>query len=143
MFISLCEVSLYVILKDCLIPVNCRIYVDLPDAENRLKILKIFLTPENLEPGFQFEKLAKETEGYSGSDLKVGTRFQTPQLVVCACTFLIHSLFCGFYISESMHCCCLQTCSRTLTGRTKGTNIKRFHIFFLLLDCFVLFVSSG
>lgn len=47
-----------------------RIYVDLPDAENRLKILQIFLTPENLEPGFQFEKLAKETEGYSGSDLK-------------------------------------------------------------------------
>ncbi|XP_056848627.1 uncharacterized protein LOC108818667 isoform X2 [Raphanus sativus] len=47
-----------------------RIYVDLPDAENRLKILKIFLTPENLELGFQFEKLAKETEGYSGSDLK-------------------------------------------------------------------------
>ncbi|XP_010479461.1 PREDICTED: uncharacterized protein LOC104758324 isoform X2 [Camelina sativa] len=47
-----------------------RIYVDLPDAENRSKILKIFLTPENLESGFQFDKLAKETEGYSGSDLK-------------------------------------------------------------------------
>jgi SpoVK/Ycf46/Vps4 family AAA+-type ATPase len=47
-----------------------RIYVDLPDAENRLKILKIFLTPENLETGFEFDKLAKETEGYSGSDLK-------------------------------------------------------------------------
>ncbi|KAJ0232162.1 P-loop containing nucleoside triphosphate hydrolases superfamily protein [Hirschfeldia incana] len=47
-----------------------RIYVDLPDAENRLKILKIFLTPENLETGFEYEKLAKETEGYSGSDLK-------------------------------------------------------------------------
>ncbi|XP_020866694.1 uncharacterized protein LOC9327621 isoform X2 [Arabidopsis lyrata subsp. lyrata] len=47
-----------------------RIYVELPDAENRLKILKIFLTPENLESGFQFDKLAKETEGYSGSDLK-------------------------------------------------------------------------
>ncbi|CAH2053281.1 unnamed protein product [Thlaspi arvense] len=47
-----------------------RIYVDLPDADNRLKILKIFLTPENLETGFQFDKLAKETEGYSGSDLK-------------------------------------------------------------------------
>ncbi|CAD5323565.1 unnamed protein product [Arabidopsis thaliana] len=39
-------------------------------AENRLKILKIFLTPENLETGFEFDKLAKETEGYSGSDLK-------------------------------------------------------------------------
>lgn len=45
--------------------------MDLPDADNRLKILKIFLTPENLETGFEFEKLAKETEGYSGSDLKV------------------------------------------------------------------------
>jgi SpoVK/Ycf46/Vps4 family AAA+-type ATPase len=52
------------------VPLNSRIYVDLPDAENRLKILKIFLTPENLESDFQFEKLAKETEGYSGSDLK-------------------------------------------------------------------------
>lgn len=35
-----------------------------------MKILKIFLTPENLESGFEFDKLAKETEGYSGSDLK-------------------------------------------------------------------------
>ncbi|BBG94688.1 P-loop containing nucleoside triphosphate hydrolases superfamily protein [Prunus dulcis] len=47
-----------------------RIYVDLPDAENRMKILRIFLAQENLEPGFQFEKLSHATEGYSGSDLK-------------------------------------------------------------------------
>ncbi|XP_010557545.1 PREDICTED: uncharacterized protein LOC104826507 isoform X2 [Tarenaya hassleriana] len=47
-----------------------RIYVDLPDADNRLKILKIFLAQENLEGDFQFHKLAQETEGYSGSDLK-------------------------------------------------------------------------
>lgn len=47
-----------------------RIYVDLPDAENRMKILKIFLAQENLEPGFHFDKLANATEGYSGSDLK-------------------------------------------------------------------------
>ncbi|KAK9274576.1 hypothetical protein L1049_021825 [Liquidambar formosana] len=47
-----------------------RIYVDLPDAENRLKILRIFLTQENLESDFQFERLANATEGYSGSDLK-------------------------------------------------------------------------
>ncbi|XP_048233684.1 uncharacterized protein LOC8286329 isoform X2 [Ricinus communis] len=47
-----------------------RIYVDLPDAENRMKILKIFLAHENLETGFQFDKLANATEGYSGSDLK-------------------------------------------------------------------------
>lgn len=48
-----------------------RIYVDLPDAENRLKILKIILAQENLEKGFLLEHLANATEGYSGSDLKV------------------------------------------------------------------------
>lgn len=47
-----------------------RIYVDLPDVENRMKILKIFLAQENLEPNFQFDELANVTEGYSGSDLK-------------------------------------------------------------------------
>lgn len=47
-----------------------RIYVDLPDAKNRLKILRIFLAQENLEPDFEFEKLASATQGYSGSDLK-------------------------------------------------------------------------
>lgn len=47
-----------------------RIYVDLPDAGNRMKILKIFLSTENLEPDFRFDELANETEGYSGSDLK-------------------------------------------------------------------------
>ncbi|KAK6123490.1 hypothetical protein DH2020_042754 [Rehmannia glutinosa] len=47
-----------------------RIYVDLPDAENRLKILKIILARENLESGFPLEQLANATDGYSGSDLK-------------------------------------------------------------------------
>ncbi|XP_043717367.1 uncharacterized protein LOC122665308 isoform X2 [Telopea speciosissima] len=47
-----------------------RIYVDLPDAENRMKILKIVLSKENLEPDFRFDELANATEGYSGSDLK-------------------------------------------------------------------------
>ncbi|KAK4743027.1 hypothetical protein SAY87_001028 [Trapa incisa] len=47
-----------------------RIYVDLPDAENRKKILRIILAQENLEPGFDINKLAAATEGYSGSDLK-------------------------------------------------------------------------
>ncbi|OWM90680.1 uncharacterized protein LOC116195970 isoform X2 [Punica granatum] len=47
-----------------------RIHVDLPDAENRKKILKIILANENLEPGFEIDKLANSTEGYSGSDLK-------------------------------------------------------------------------
>ncbi|KAK7258075.1 hypothetical protein RIF29_32494 [Crotalaria pallida] len=47
-----------------------RIYVDLPDAENRMKILRIVLAQENLVPDFEYDKLAKLTEGYSGSDLK-------------------------------------------------------------------------
>ncbi|XP_011005218.1 PREDICTED: uncharacterized protein LOC105111534 [Populus euphratica] len=47
-----------------------RILVDLSDAENRMKILRIILNRENLEPDFQFDKLANATEGYSGSDLK-------------------------------------------------------------------------
>ncbi|XP_061949709.1 uncharacterized protein LOC133673088 isoform X4 [Populus nigra] len=47
-----------------------RIHVDLPDAENRMKILRIILNRENLEADFQFDKLANATEGYSGSDLK-------------------------------------------------------------------------
>ncbi|KAJ8747826.1 hypothetical protein K2173_012416 [Erythroxylum novogranatense] len=46
------------------------IYVDLPDAENRMKILRIILGHENLEPDFDFRKLAIATDGYSGSDLK-------------------------------------------------------------------------
>ncbi|KAF3772240.1 MSP1 protein [Nymphaea thermarum] len=47
-----------------------RIYVDLPDAENRMKILSIILSPERLETNFKFDELANATEGYSGSDLK-------------------------------------------------------------------------
>lgn len=47
-----------------------RIYVDLPDVENRMKILRIFLAKENLNHDFQYDKLASLTEGYSGSDLK-------------------------------------------------------------------------
>lgn len=50
-----------------------RIYVDLPDADNRMKILRIFLSQENLDPDFKLEELANSTEGYSGSDLKVNS----------------------------------------------------------------------
>jgi ATP-dependent Zn protease len=49
----------------------CRIYVDLPDVQNRMKILKILLAKEKLDSDFKFDELAKATEGYSGSDLKV------------------------------------------------------------------------
>lgn len=47
-----------------------RILVDLPDAANREKILRVILKDEELDSGFDFKELARKTEGYSGSDLK-------------------------------------------------------------------------
>lgn len=47
--------------------------VGLPDTENRERILRVILAQEELEDGFDFKELASCTEGYSGSDLKVGS----------------------------------------------------------------------
>eukprot|EP00027_Filamoeba_sp_ATCC50430_P015882 CAMPEP_0168570164 /NCGR_PEP_ID=MMETSP0413-20121227/16571_1 /TAXON_ID=136452 /ORGANISM="Filamoeba nolandi, Strain NC-AS-23-1" /LENGTH=434 /DNA_ID=CAMNT_0008602761 /DNA_START=87 /DNA_END=1387 /DNA_ORIENTATION=+ len=47
-----------------------RILVDLPTAENRVKIFKVILSKEDLEPNLDFEQLSKMTEGFSGSDIK-------------------------------------------------------------------------
>jgi ATP-dependent 26S proteasome regulatory subunit len=45
--------------------------MDLPDLKNRAKILRIILANEYLEDAFDIDALASQTEGYSGSDLKV------------------------------------------------------------------------
>lgn len=50
---------------------TCRLMVDLPDTENRSKILRVILVDEDLAPEFNVEELAAATDGYSGSDLKV------------------------------------------------------------------------
>ncbi len=50
-----------------------RLMIDLPDADNRAKILKVILAEEDLAPDFNVEELAAATDGYSGSDLKVCT----------------------------------------------------------------------
>jgi SpoVK/Ycf46/Vps4 family AAA+-type ATPase len=47
-----------------------RLLVDLPDAPNRALILKVLLAKEAVEPELDVERISKETEGYSGSDLK-------------------------------------------------------------------------
>eukprot|EP00210_Caulerpa_lentillifera_P004643 g4428.t1 len=47
-----------------------RLFVDLPDSENRVKILKTILRHEEVSPEFNYEEIAALTEGYSGSDLK-------------------------------------------------------------------------
>ncbi|WOK94703.1 hypothetical protein Cni_G03408 [Canna indica] len=47
-----------------------RLMVNLPDAPNREKILKVILSKEDLAPDVDIEALANMTDGYSGSDLK-------------------------------------------------------------------------
>lgn len=45
--------------------------VGLPSVENREKILRTVLSKEKVDEGLDYQELAKMTEGYSGSDLKV------------------------------------------------------------------------
>ena len=45
--------------------------VNLPDAPNRAKILKVILAKEDLSSDVDFDAIASMTDGYSGSDLKV------------------------------------------------------------------------
>ncbi|XWS47818.1 hypothetical protein CRYUN_Cryun13aG0017900 [Craigia yunnanensis] len=47
-----------------------RLMVNLPDAANRAKILKVILAKEDLSPNVDFDAVASMTDGYSGSDLK-------------------------------------------------------------------------
>ncbi|KAJ3450813.1 aaa-type atpase family protein-related [Anaeramoeba flamelloides] len=47
-----------------------RLFVPMPNKEARKKILQTVLSGEALEKNFDFEQLAEETDGYSGSDLK-------------------------------------------------------------------------
>ncbi|KAJ1413285.1 SMAD/FHA domain superfamily [Sesbania bispinosa] len=47
-----------------------RLMVNLPDAPNRAKILKVILAKEELSPDVDLNAVANMTDGYSGSDLK-------------------------------------------------------------------------
>ncbi|MED6155223.1 hypothetical protein PIB30_003413 [Stylosanthes scabra] len=47
-----------------------RFMVNLPDAPNREKILRVILAKEDLTPDVDLEAIANMTDGYSGSDLK-------------------------------------------------------------------------
>ncbi|CAL5321726.1 unnamed protein product [Camellia sinensis] len=48
-----------------------RLMVNLPDAPNRGKILKVILAKEDLSPNVDWDSIASMTGGYSGSDLKL------------------------------------------------------------------------
>lgn len=45
--------------------------VGLPSVKNREKILRTLVAKEKVDEGLDFAELAKMTEGYCGSDLKV------------------------------------------------------------------------
>lgn len=47
-----------------------RFAIRLPNHAQRLKILHLMLSHASLSPGFDFEELARRTDGLSGSDLK-------------------------------------------------------------------------
>ncbi|GER44022.1 AAA-type ATPase family protein, partial [Striga asiatica] len=47
-----------------------RLMVNLPDAANRAKILRVILAKEDLSPDVDLDSVASMTDGYSGSDLK-------------------------------------------------------------------------
>ncbi|KAK7411030.1 hypothetical protein VNO78_02370 [Psophocarpus tetragonolobus] len=47
-----------------------RLMVNLPDAPNRAKILKVILAKEDLSSDIDMDAIASMTDGYSGSDLK-------------------------------------------------------------------------
>ena len=49
-----------------------RIMVGLPDKNNRERILRAILEKETVSHDLDYDELAVMTEGYSGSDLKVG-----------------------------------------------------------------------
>ena len=60
--------------------------VNLPDAPNREKIIKVILAKEELAPDVDLEAVANMTDGYSGSDLKVVL------LVLIVTNFSCHTL---------------------------------------------------
>lgn len=47
-----------------------KLYLGLPNAECRARILRLFLKEDDLDPAFDIDGLALGTEKYSGSDLK-------------------------------------------------------------------------
>jgi hypothetical protein len=61
--------------------------VNLPDASNREKILKVILAKEELGSDVDMDSLANMTNGYSGSDLKVHLLLRVPLIETLCMVF--------------------------------------------------------
>lgn len=88
--------------------------MNLPDAPNRAKILKVILAKEDLSTDFDFDSVASMTDGYSGSDLKVNTISDFLYMIHCVqqinlFTYVLQQNLLLIYFSfttESVCCCC-------------------------------------
>ena len=67
--------------------------VDMPDAVGREQILRVLLSQEVITPDFDFSAVAARTDGYSGSDLKVGPVSCAVTIVLCLCTIMHSSIW--------------------------------------------------
>jgi hypothetical protein len=96
---------------------HCRILVDLPNCENRVKILRVILADEELSQGFDYGELARMTDGYSGSDLKVpfclvaksrnvGTKLNLKQTNPISCFHKVRVVFYVIWTIEQYFSAC-------------------------------------
>ncbi|PWA92067.1 ATPase, AAA-type, core [Artemisia annua] len=80
-----------------------RLMVNLPDASNREKILRVILAKEEMVPDIDLEAVANMTDGYSGSDLKV---YHCP-FSICAKSFEHFPFWC---FADSIYICYYNCC---------------------------------
>ena len=111
----------------------CRLKVNLPDASNREKILKVILAKEELGQDTDLESLANMTDGYSGSDLKLHL------LIICA----LLSLSIGSNIadlgvfSESMCNCSALPHSRNPREGKEGRHVISLPVACIKMDTYI------
>ena len=98
--------------------------VNLPDATNREKILRVILSKEELGSGVHLEAVASMTDGYSGSDLKVISHLIIFILPHYPSILIIVLLYKILLFSESMRDSCSLPHKRTFGERKEGWSIK-------------------
>lgn len=98
--------------------------VNLPDAPNRAKILKVILAKEDLSPSIDFDAIASMTDGYSGSDLKVINAILFFLVVFLFLYRVYLSIYINkcCYIAESVCNCCTSSNQRDFGEGKKGSS---------------------
>jgi hypothetical protein len=122
---------------DFLLQMVGRLMVNLPDAPNREKILRVILAKEDLAPDVDLEAVANMTDGYSGSDLKVVLLFTH---LIFPLLFSSNPLSLSLSLSsESMCYCCSLSYKRNIREGKEGlldtaTSLMQFIFLFCILE---------